>query len=270
MSLALTFEIGDESRPKGHALLYFGNPQTGLLATYVVLLPVKMDMSKYLPPMLAAQLGGLASEVIGDGGGSFAAPPIPEEVESIEPLRHLAELRDDDFVWGGDMVLGDLQAAMRQATEAVHEYETLYQRYLDANPAPTASAPGRPLPDDTRGTSGSVQQVVYGLMSDRDRLAELSKLVGTMRFALESQNEGLVEETNVSLQALGQALPERFWAERVRQAARDASGAGARLAQLYVERCYKLLEEDFTAVQTLEEQIAALADEAPPQGDLRG
>ncbi len=267
--MALTFEIGDESRPKGHALLYFGNPQAGLLATYVVLLPVKMDMSKYLPPMLAAQLGGLASEMIGDGGGSFAAPPIPEEVESIEPLRHLAELRGDDFVWGGDMVLGDLQAAMRQATEAVHEYETLYQRYLDANPQPMPSAPERSLPGDTGDPGGSVQQVVYGLMSDRDRLAELSKLVGTMRFALESQDDGLVEETNVSLHALGQALPERFWAERVRRSARDSSDAGARLAQLYVERCYKLLEEDFAAVQALEEQIAALAEEAPPQGDLR-
>lgn len=267
--MALTFEIGDESRPKGHALLYFGNPQAGLLATYVVLLPVKMDMSKYLPPMLAAQLGGLASEVIGDGGASFAAPPIPEEVESVEPLRHLAELRGDDFVWGGDMVLGDLHAAMRQATEAVHEYETLYRRYLDANPAPAPSAPERSLPGDAGDPSGSVQQVVYGLMSDRDRLAELSKLAGTMRFALESQDNGLVEETNVSLQALGRALPERFWAERVRRAARDPSDAGARLAQLYVERCYKLLEEDFAAVQTIEEQIAALGDAAPPQGDLR-
>ena len=268
--MALTFEIGDESRPKGHALLYFGNPQAGLLATYVVLLPVKMDMSKYLPPMLAAQLGGLASEMLGDGGGSFAAPPIPEEVESIEPLRHLAELRGDDFVWGGDMVLGDLQAAMRQATEAVHEYETLYHRYVDANPAPTAPAPGRALPNDAGDSSGSVQQVIYELMSDRDRLAELSKLVGTIRFALESQDDGLLEETNASLQALGQALPERFWAERIRRAARDSSGAGARLAQLYVERCYKLLEEDFAAVQTLEEQIDSLVDEAPPQGDLRG
>ena len=268
--MALTFEIGDESRPRGHALLYFGNPQTGLLATYVVLLPVKMDMSKYLPPMLAAQLGGLAGEVLGEGGGSFAAPPIPEAVESVEPLRRLADLRGDDFVWGGDMVLGDLQSAMRQAAEAVHEYEALYQRYLDANPTPAAPPTERSLPDGAGDADSSVQSVIYGLMSDRDRLAELSKLVGTMRFALESQDNALAEETNVSLQALGQALPERFWAERVRLAAGDPSGAGARLAQLYVERCYKLLDEDFAAVQTLEEQIAALADEAPPQGDIRG
>ena len=268
--MALTFEIGDESRPKGHALLYFGNPRTGLLATYLVLLPVKMDISKYLPPMLAAQLGGLASEMLGEGGGSFAAPPIPEAVESVEPLRRLAELRGDDFIWGGDMVLGDLQSAMHQSAEAVHEYETLYQRYMDANPAPTLPASEGSLTDSAADPDSSVQHVVYALMSDRDRLAELSKLVGAMRFALESQDNALAEETNASMEVLGQALPERFWAQRVRQAARDSSDAGARLAQLYVERCYKLLEEDFAAVQVLEEQIASLADEAPPQGDLRG
>jgi len=268
--LALTFEIGDESRPRGHALLYFGNPRTGLMATYVVLLPVKMDMTKYLPPMLAAQLGGLAGEMLGEGGGSFAAPPIPEAVESVEPLRRLAELRGDDFIWGGDMVLGDLQSAMHQSAEAVHEYEALYQRYMDANPAPTVTTAERSLADSSADPDSSVQHVVYALMSDRDRLSELSRLVGTMRFALESQDNALAEETNASLQALGQALPERFWGQRVRRAARDPSGAGARLAQLYVERCYKLLEEDFVAVQALEEQIAPLADESPPQGDLRG
>ena len=125
--------------------------------------------------MLAAQLGGLASEMLGEGGGSFAAPPIPEAVESVEPLRRLAELRGDDFIWGGDMVLGDLQSAMHQSAEAVHEYETLYQRYMDANPAPTLPASEGSLTDSSADPDSSVQHVVYALMSDRDRLAELSK-----------------------------------------------------------------------------------------------
>ena len=139
--MALTFEIGDESRPRGHAVLYFGNPRTGLLATYVVLLPVKMDVSKYLPPMLAAQLGGLAGEMLGEGGGSFAAPPIPEAVESVEPLRRLAELRGDDFIWGGDMVLGDLQAAMHQAAQAVHDYESPLPAVHGRQPLPGTDRP---------------------------------------------------------------------------------------------------------------------------------
>ena len=106
-------------------------------------------------------------------------------------------------------------------------------------------------------------------MSDRDRLAELSKLVGTMRFALESHDEALVKETDVSLGALASALDSRFWADRVRYAAQDPSDAAAKLAQLYVERCYKLLAEDFATVDALEKEIAGLAGDTPPREDLR-
>ena len=269
--MALTFEIGDPSQPRGHALLYFGAPSTGLLATYLVILPVKMDVSKYLPPMLAAQLGTLAGEMLAEGGGYFAAPPIPEAVETIEPLRRLAEVRGDDLIWGGDVVLGDMQAAMRQTAEALGEYESLYRARIDAVPV-AASAP--PQVEGPADAGGNVQHVLYELMNDRDRLAELSKLVGTMRFALESQDAALAAETDASLDALARALPNHYWGERVRKAAGDASGEGARLAQLYVERCYKLLDEEFAEVAALERAIEAVpqdpGDASPPSGDLRG
>ena len=269
--MALTFEIGDPSQPRGHALLYFGAPSTGLLATYLVLLPVKMDVSKYLPPMLAAQLGTLAGEMLAEGGGYFAAPPIPEAVETIEPLRRLAEVRGDDLIWGGDVVLGDMQAAMRQTAEALGEYESLYRARIDAAPV-AASAP--PQVEGPADAGGNVQHVLYELMNDRDRLAELSKLVGTMRFALESQDNALAAETDASLDALARTLPNHYWGERVRKAAGDASGEGARLAQLYVERCYKLLDEEFAEVAALERAIEAVpqdpGDASPPRNDLRG
>ena len=263
--MTLTFDIGDESRPKGHAVLYFGSSETELLATYAVLLPIKMDIGKYLPPMLAAQLGGAVGDLLGDGAGGFAVPPVPEPVESIEWLRHLAEMRSDDLIWGGNITLGDMQAAMHQAAESVQQYAAMHQRYLDSNPEPVARrAVGEP--DDG---GANVQHVIYQLMSDRDRLAELSKLVGTMRFALESHDEALVKETDVSLEALASALDSRFWADRVRYAAQDPSDSAAKLAQLYVERCYKLLAEDFATVDALEKEIAGLAGDTPPREDLR-
>lgn len=269
--MALTFEIGDSSRPRGHALLYFGAPSTGLLATYLVLLPVKMDVNKYLPPMLAAQLGPLAGEILAEGGGYLAAPPIPEPVETIEPLRRLAEARGDDLLWGGDIVLGDMQAAMRQTAEALREYESLYRSRGDAVPV---AASGPPQVEGPADAGGSVQHVLYELLSDRDRLAELSKLVGTMRFALESRDDALAAETDASLDALARTLPNHYWGERVRKAAGDASGEGARLAQLYVERCYKLLDEDFAEVAALERAIESVpqdpGDASPPRSDLRG
>lgn len=271
--MALTFEIGDSSRPRGHALLYFGAPSTGLLATYLVLLPVKMDVHKYLPPMLAAQFGALPSEALAAGGGALAAPPIPEPVETIEPLRRLAEARGDDMLWGGDIVMGDMQAAMRQTAEALREYESLYHSRIDA--VPVAASSGPPQVEGPADAGGSVQHVLYELLSDRDRLAELSKLVGTMRFALESHDDALIAETDASLDALARTLPNHYWGERVRKAAGDASGEGARLVQLYVERCYKLLDEDFAEVAALERAIASVpqddhGDASPPRSDLRG
>ncbi|MCH9016569.1 MAG: hypothetical protein IIB89_02230 [Chloroflexi bacterium] len=77
------------------------------------------------------------------------------------------------------------------------------------------------------------------------------------------------------LEALEQLLPEHYWIAKVRAAARDASDAGALLAQVYVERAYKLADEDFAAVQLLEKRIADLtaqgpSPDAPPSQDLRG
>ena len=76
-----------------------------------------------------------------------------------------------------------------------------------------------------------------------------------MRFATESADESLVAEPADSIEALERLLPERYWAAKVRDAARDTSENGAKLAQLYVERCYKLLDDDFAAVQLLEKRI---------------
>ena len=121
--MALTFDIGDADRPKGHAIVYFQSPTTSeVIATYVLILPIPMDIGKYLPPLLAAQLGGMAGEAMGEGMGSFAAPPMPEAVESVGFLRDLASLRGDDLVSGGSVVLGDPAAAMQTVRSELAAY----------------------------------------------------------------------------------------------------------------------------------------------------
>ena len=256
--MALTFDIGDADRPKGHAIVYFQSPTTSeVLATYVLILPIPMDIGKYLPPLLASQLGGIAGDMMAEGMGSFAAPPVPESVESVDFLRRLATLRGDDLVSGGSVVLGDPAAAMHETAEAVQEYQRLYRQYADSvQPVDTATpALG---PEGSAAGPADVQRVLYELMSERDRLGELSKLVGAMRFAAGGSDTALVEETEAGLEALEQLLPEHFWIAKVRAAARDASDAGALLAQVYVDRAYKLADEDFAAVQLLEKRIADL------------
>ncbi len=262
--MTLTFEIGDEQRPKGHALLYFETPDAGLLATYIILLPIRMDIGKYIPPMLAAQFGAIG-ETIGDSAASFSIPPVPEQAESLQWLRQLAELRSDDLVWGGDMTLSNIPAAMQQTADAVQQYSALHKRYVDSNPQPIHA---EPLPEP-HGVGADVQEVLYQLMSDRDRLAELSRLVGAMRFGVESRNDALISETDASLAALAASLPARYWPARIRAAAKDPADSAAKLAQLYVERCYKLLDEDFHATEALEKEIDSITGGSPPQQDLR-
>ena len=277
--MALTFDIGDAERPKGHAILYFVSPTTSeVLATYVLILPIPMDIAKYLPPLLASQLGGMAGELMGESMGSFAAPPVPEAVESVDFLRTLATLRGDDLLAGGRVALGDPAAAMTEAAGAVAEYQRLYRQYADQYADSGSPPPEAQRALDAEGSAAGpadVQRVLYELMNERDRLGELSKLVGAMRFAAGGGDTALAEETEIGLEALEQLLPEHYWIAKVRAAARDASDAGALLAQVYVERAYKLADEDFAAVQLLEKRIADLTaqgppTDAPPSQDLRG
>jgi hypothetical protein len=265
--LALTFELGDASAPRGHAIVYF-HAGADILATYVLILPITMDMGKYLPPLLASQLGGMAGDIMGQGMGSFAAPPVPEKVESVDYLDKLARARGDDLIAGGSIILGDIAAAMSETGQVVQEYNALYEQSSGLPTAiPLDDARWTDVPqDDMRGIDEStareggerIEHVLYELMNDRDKLGELSKLVGTMRFATERSDESLVEETDASIAALERLLPERYWAAKVRAAAKDASMNGATLAQLYVERCYRLIDEDFPAVAELEKKIADL------------
>ena len=55
------FERGSQDKPKGHALLYFKssiNPDE-LYGTYLIILPINVDIGKYVPPFLMSQVGDL-------------------------------------------------------------------------------------------------------------------------------------------------------------------------------------------------------------------
>ena len=257
--MAITFDIGDPSAPKGHAIAYFRSG-ADVLATYVLVLPIPMDMGKYLPPLLASQLGGMMGGVMGEGMGSFAAPPVPEKIDSIDYLRRLANARGDDLIVGGSVAGGDLAASMSEAAEVVQEYNRLYEQSVGSRMKATQQDL-RSVGEASRGEgagSDRVEHVLYGLMSDRDKLGELSKLVGTMRYASERSDKGLIEETDGSIAALERLLPEHYWTAKVRAAAKDASAKGGQLAQLYIERCYRLMDENYAAVEELEKRIAVL------------
>ena len=95
----LYFERGSRETPKGHALVYFRQRynQDEIMATYIITLPIKVDVSKYIPPMFAAQIQGMNSQEL----SGFAFPPFPEKVDSLAEIQRLADARDDDLIDGG-------------------------------------------------------------------------------------------------------------------------------------------------------------------------
>ena len=87
----LIFDRGDRQTPRGHALLYFrvDTEPDNVYATYVVTLPVKSDLTKYVPPFLASHLGSLPLSDF----SAFAMPPVPEAVGAYSELDRLSQLR---------------------------------------------------------------------------------------------------------------------------------------------------------------------------------
>lgn len=245
----LTFEHGDQSRPKGHALLYFRDAAGSgkLVATYVVVLPVSVDVVRYMPPFLAPH----AAELAGKGLSAFAFPPVPEAVDSEQRLRQLADARGEDLLFGGALDLAQVPAVLERVNDQVQDYAEAYHAFVSTIPAPEPAPPG-----ESGAPAGlGVNEVLREFMSDRDRLAELTRLIGTLRFALAGNDQRQSRETEAELRLLAKRLPASCAAEELVNAACDPSPSGALLAQLYLERCYKVLDQDLGAVQSLDERI---------------
>lgn len=256
--MPLTFVLGHPLQPRGHALLFFersDGPST-ILATYVIVLPIRMNVGKYLPPLLASQLGALTEESLEDSLSSFAVPPVPEYVADVESLRRLALFRHDDLVDGGTIDGADLARCVQDTTSAAHAYAELYRLHL-LERGELAGTAGVAVGGHGHGENDPAQvtRVLYELMTERDQLAELSRLVSTMRFALERDDVVLARETDASMAVLQDIAPERYWIDRIRRAAADLSDHSAHRAALYLDRCYKLLAQEYEAVADLEREI---------------
>lgn len=248
--MQLIFDRGDERSPKGHALIYFRDTNSGgVLATYLVIPPISIDFSKYLPPMFAGQ--GMAAN-LAEASSIVPLPPVPEAVANLRELEVLAQQREDDLVHAGDATAGQVEQLLTYTTEAAQLYFHLYQDY-------TKSFPEAPVAEVLQPVEGpSAEELTYTLMGERERLGELAKLTGALRYAIGGNDKELASETSAKMRLLAKHLPAKYWAERVIDAAGKPGIAGSQLTQLYLDRCYKLLEEDYSTVAKLEEQISAL------------
>ena len=260
----LYFDRGREDSPAGHALLYFrvDTEPDKVYASYIVTLPIKADLTKYVPPFLASHLGALPLNDL----SAFAMPPVPEAVDGYGVLESLSQQRGDDLVYGGSMFSFDLPRMMEEVSDAVSKYAELYS--AAGKSAATAgettvidAQPSLEEPDEPLDSSFSVSEVLFSFMSEGDKLSELARLLGQLRFAVEGSDRAAADEVGEEIRALARHLPEEFQVSNLLAVAQDTSDRSSQLAKLYLDRCFRLSAGDAGQAAELEAQIRLLQGE---------
>ena len=257
----LRFELGNSETPRGHALMYahLSGASERIVATYCVVLPISFSLGKYLPPMLAGQLpvDALRDE---STGNAMPIPPMFEDVASAEYLRELAERRGDDLCDMGTLLITDDNQRLAFAAEGCMEYAELYAAYQQR--APVTAAPTGPTESPLDDVD--VEDVAASLLPERDRLGEIARLIGQTRYALDTGDRRQLEEVSTSMRRLARSLPEKYHADLLVEAALRRDNIGPRLAELYLQRAYKLLDEDYIGIPPIEEEIRDLRQQDHP------
>src|SRR5579859_2449664 len=175
----MRFLRGNPQAPKGHAIFIARSTTDSrtVYCTYCIVPPTPLSLTKYLPSFLAAQL---PPEELREAANVnvMPIPPMLEEGSSLEHLEMLAERRDDDLCDIGSINPKDEMARMQQAVEKCQEYGQLYLNYASSfatTPmiAEVEQEDSLPPLDDL-----DTEELLMQTMSDRQRLAELGKLVG--------------------------------------------------------------------------------------------
>ena len=253
--MELDFERGDADRPSGHAMVYFrdSNDHDSIGVTYIVILPVPLDIGKYMPPFLAGQVAEMSANVI----SSFAFPPAPEPFKSVEEAQRIASVRDDDLIYAGTLAFSDAFEMMERVNEASTEYGRLYSEAYEQEESLDAAI------DDVLGVGDEfgddVYDLMYGGMDEADLLTELSQQLGRMRYSVEGGDRSTAQETEAKIRAIGRQLPANREISKIVAAATSTSPRASELAQLYVERAYCLYREDYLRLKKIDEDIAGMS-----------
>ncbi len=246
----LTFRAGDPDRPRGHALVFFRDADDAdqIWATYLVVAPIKMDLGKYIPAAFASQLAGQLSAA---GPSAYPLPPVPEKFEAgLAALERLADVRNDDLIDGGTLRMSDPLYALQPVSDIGTQYADKCTTFFDA--LPTADVVAAPTGS---GSTVDVDELLLQVMPDRDKVGRLARLAGTLRYAIEGGDARLVDETVGEMERVGRYLTDKYRPHELIAAARSSDPNSSRLAELYLERCYKLVDEDYAAMAELDSKI---------------
>jgi hypothetical protein len=250
----LTFRAGDPDRPRGHALVFFHDSDSPdeVWATYIVVTPIKMDLAKYIPAAFATQLAGQLSA---SAPAAYPLPPVPEKIEGgLATLEHLADLRGDDLIDGGTLRMSDPLYALQPVTDIGAQYAERCAAFLASEPVAVSQRTG----SGRQPGELDVDDLLLQVMPDREKIGRLARLSGTLRYAIEGSDTRQVDETVGEMERVGRHLSEKYRPTELIAAARSPEPRAARLAELYLERCYRLVDEDYAALADLDTRIEEL------------
>jgi hypothetical protein len=251
----LTFRVGDPDRPRGHALVFFrdGDSPDEVWATYLVVAPIKMDLGKYIPAAFATQLSG---QLAASAPSAYPLPPVPEKFEGgVAALERLAELRSDDVIDGGTLRMSDPLYALQPVTDIGAQYAERCTSYIANQPLESTR---EPEPSGQTASDVDVDELLLQVMPDRDKVGRLARLTGTLRYAIEGGDKRAIDETVAEMERIARHLTEKYRPDELVAAARSSNAGSAELAQLFIERCYKLVDEDYAALAEIDRRIEAL------------
>ena len=143
---------------------------------------------------------------------------------------------------------------MLATAEVAQRYHDAYMSHLRTIPEPSA-VPLQVLSQVDEDIA------VYRAMGEGDLLGELSKLVGKLRYAALSSDQYLTEEADRQIRAIGALLPPKYRIDELLNAAQERGERAERLTSLRLDRCYKLLREEYEALPAVETQIRELQAE---------
>lgn len=262
--MGMQFLRGSAQAPKGHAIFVArstGNSRT-VYCTYCVVPPIPMSLTKYLPPLFAAQIPAEELRESQNIVNGMPIPPMLEEASSMEYLQRLVDLRNDDFCDLGIVSPGDEGARVQMAILACQEYGELYSTYIAAagqlaqSPSPSsATSLEAPSIDDL-----DTDELLIQAMSDRQKLTELGKLIGIVRYAVEGHDTPLLQDTKRKMQRITSKLAEKYRGADLVISAVDPRARGAQLAELYLSRAFKLLDEEYADIPAIERSIRELQE----------
>ncbi len=250
--MVLTYERGNPGQPMGHAFLYFGaEGSQQVLATYIVVAPIALEVAKYVPPLLASAIGTAGSAV---QAAFLPIPPVPEPIELSQVLG-LAELRDDDVLAGGPARSQEPTSLLEHVVEIGTAYAQAYHDSISQGPISRqkASEPEEPVKE-----SPQVRALLYATLSEAERVAALARELGSLRYGLEGGDPQLVQDRLDEIRAIAASLPAKYRAEELMAVATRTDPLSLRLAQLYLERSYKLSAENYEAISSIDAEIEDL------------